>query len=132
MKRLLQAFACAAVLVSGAAAHAQSATDGPRGGIAYASVAEAYDALHAKAGVTFSRNGDWTVANDTDRSIWSFTPSNHDAHPSVGRRQLLQHQGSFFVKTEILCQARKAACDRLHGDYQQLDQRMTEADRAGK
>ena len=87
MKRLLQAFACAAVLVSGGAAHAQSGTDGA---------------------------------------------SNHDAHPSVGRRQLLQHQGSFFVKTEILCQARKAACDRLHGDYQLLDQRMTEAIRAGK
>lgn len=132
MRRVLQAFVCAAVLASGATAHAQSGTDGAQGGIIYASVAEAHAALRAKAGVTFSKNGDWTVANDTDRSIWSFTPSNHYAHPSVGRRQLLQHQGTFFVKTEILCQAQKAACDRLHGDYQQLDRRMTEAIRAGK
>ncbi len=82
--------------------------------------------------MTFSKNGDWTVANDTDGSIWSFTPPNHPAHPSFGRRTLIEDRGAYFVKTAILCQATKAACDSLHADYQLLDRRMSEAIEAQK
>ena len=123
---------CAAVLASGTAAYAQTTPDGARDGIAYASVTETQAALRAKAGVTFSKNGDWTIANDTDGAIWSFTPENHYAHPSVGRRRLFKNEGQYYVQTEILCHADKSACDRLRADYQLLDRRMTEAIRAGK
>ena len=122
------------MLLAASAATAQTTNGDARGSaIGYTSAAEAYDALRAKPGVTFSRNGDWTVATDTDGAMWSFTPSNHPAHPSVGRRRLIQHpDGGFFVETRILCQAEKAACDKLHADYQLLDRRMTEAIRAQK
>jgi hypothetical protein len=132
MKQLIKAMACAAVLVSATAARAQTTTDNAReSAIGYASVAEAYDALQAKSGVTFAKNADWTVATDTDGALWSFTPSSHPAHPSVGRRRLRQNQdGGWFVETHILCQAEKAACDNLYAGYQLLDRRMTEAFRA--
>jgi hypothetical protein len=130
MIRTMKALLCATLLASATVASAQ--TDSARQGIAYASVADALAALRAKAGVTFAKNADWTIANDTDRSIWSFTPEGHYAHPSVGRRTLVAHQGGYFVKTEILCQAEKPACDKLYADYQLLDRRMNEAIRAGK
>jgi hypothetical protein len=132
MTSLLKAAACAALLALATAAHAQTNADVPRGGISYNTVAEALQALRAKAGVTFSRNEDWTIATDTDGAMWSFTPANHYAHPSVGRRRLLSHDGRYYVQTEILCQAQKPACDRLHADYQLLDRRMNESLRAGK
>ena len=100
--------------------------------IEYPSVAAAMSALKAKPGVKFSDNDGWTVANDTDGAIWSFTPANHFANPAVGRRSLHQQDGRFFVRTEILCQAQKAACDRLKADYDLLDKRMMEAINKGK
>jgi hypothetical protein len=134
VKRLVKAIACATMLLSASAAVAQTTNgDARESAVGHASVAEAYDALRAKPGVTFSKNADWTVATDTDGALWSFTPSNHPAHPSVGRRRLLRHSdGGWFVETGILCQAEKAACDKLYADYQLLDRRMTEAIRTPK
>ena len=119
MTRTIAILIGATLMASGALA--QTRPEAPRDPIAYASVAEALSALRAKPGVTFSDNAGWTIANDTDRSIWSFTPANHYAHPSVGQRTLIASGGSFYVQTRILCQADKAACDRLRDDYQLLD-----------
>lgn len=126
--------ACVGVLASASASAARAQTGGEEpSAIGYSSVDEAYTALRAKAGVTFSKTGDWIIANDIDKSIWSFTPANHPAHPSVGRRRLLsQDGGGYRVETKILCQAQKAACDSLYADYQLLDRRMMESLRAGK
>ena len=100
--------------------------------IPYSSPAAALADLRAKNGVVFSKNEDWLIAKDIDGANWSFTPSNHPAHPSVARRTLRQHNGGFYVETQIMCQADKPACDKLHQDYVQLDRRMNEAIRAGK
>jgi hypothetical protein len=109
----------AGLLASAGALSAQS--------IEYPSVAAALSALKAKPGVQFASNDGWTIANDTDGAIWSFTPAGHFANPSVGRRALREQDGRFFVETQILCQAQKAACDRLRNDYATLDKRMNEA-----
>jgi hypothetical protein len=119
----------AAVSICAAPAAAQSSSPEK---IEYPSVAAALSALQAKPGVKFTRNADWTIANDTDGSIWSFAPSSHFAYPAVGQRQLIQRDGGFFVQTRILCEAQKAACDRLRDDYNELDRRMTEAIRGKK
>jgi hypothetical protein len=108
-------------------ASAQSGGASAGSGIPYPTVAAALAALKSKPGVKFDSNDGWTIANDTDGAIWSFTPNDHYANPSVGRRNIEQDAGRFFVRTQILCQAQKAACDRLHADYRLLDQRMNEA-----
>jgi len=95
--------------------------------IPYQSVSEALNSLKAKPGVKFSTGDGWTLAEDTDGAQWSFTPPGHYANPSVGRRELRQQGGRFFVVTRILCEAPKQACDRLHKDYELLNQRMNEA-----
>ncbi len=101
-------------------------------GIEFQSVAAARTALQAKPGVKQSNNDGWLIIEDIDGSLWSFTPSNHYANPSVGRRTLLQRQGEFLVQTQILCQAQKPQCDRLKTDYELLAKRMTEALRGKK
>jgi hypothetical protein len=106
---------------------AQSAGSAPGAGISYPTVVAALNALKAKPGVKFASNDGWTIADDTDGSIWSFTPAGHYANPSVGRRTLQERDGKFFVETQILCQAQKTACDRLRNDYALLDKRMNEA-----
>jgi hypothetical protein len=118
-------------ILFGAALLAQASTALAQGGDG-GSVASAWNALRAKPGVTFSTQDGWTIVKDTDDSSWSFTPASHYAHPSVGHRRLLQHQDRFYVRTELVCQATKAACDRLFEDYQLLDRRMNEAIAKGK
>ena len=100
--------------------------------IDFQSVAAARTALQAEPGVKQSSNDGWLVIEDTDGSLWSFTPAGHYANPSVGRRTLQQRQGEFFVETQILCQAQKPQCDRLKADYELLDKRMSEALRRAK
>ena len=95
--------------------------------IEYPTVAAAMSALKAKPGVKFASNDGWTIAQETGGVLWSFTPANHFANPAVGRRLLHQQDGRFLVRTEILCEAQKAACDRLKADYDLLDKRMMEA-----
>jgi hypothetical protein len=104
----------------------------PGAAIEFPSVAAARTALQAKPGVKQSSNDGWLILEDTDNSLWSFTPADHYANPSVGRRTLRQNQGQFFVETQILCQAQKPQCDRLRDDYARLDQRMTDALRGKK
>jgi hypothetical protein len=36
------------------------------------------------------------------------------------------------VETHLMCHAAKPACDKLHGDYVELDRRLNEAIRTGK
>ena len=81
---------CVAIIGSLAPAHAQIKTNaGAESAIPYASPAAALADLRAKNGVAFSKNADWLIAKDTDGANWSFTPSSHPAHPSVGRRKLV-------------------------------------------
>ena len=120
---------CIATLGSVLPAHAQVTN---ASAIPYDSPAAALADLRTKAGVVFSNQSDWLVAKDAEGANWSFTPAHHPAHPSVGRRRLLQQNGGFYVQTSLLCLASKAACDQLHADYVLLDRRMNEAIRAGK
>jgi hypothetical protein len=127
MHRFAIIAAATGILAAAGQASAQSAGSAPGAGIPYPTVAAALAALKAKPGVKFDQEDGWTMAKDTDGANWSFTPNNHYAHPSVGRRSIEQDSGRFFVRTQILCQASKAACDRLHADYALLDKRMNEA-----
>lgn len=93
--------------------------------IEYSTVAEAKEALSAKAGVKVQRQEGWLIFNDGPSVIWSFAPEDHEAWPAVGKRQLLQgDDGRFYVRTDLMCEASKEACDRLHASYQALDEAM--------
>ena len=46
------------------------------------------------------------------------------------RREVKQRDGNVYVDMVALCQAEKAACDRLIRDFQRLNQRMSESIRS--
>jgi hypothetical protein len=126
MMRRLKTAAIAALLMSMTAAHAQMIPVAPGTGIPYASVAEALAALRVKDRVHFWRaSSGWIMAKDiNEQTIWSFTPDDHYAHPSVGRRRFVERDGRLYQQNEIRCDAEKAACDRLQVDYPMLDSSM--------
>ena len=126
MMRLSKTAAITALLMSMTAVRAQMAPVAPGNGIPYASVAEAMATLRVKDRVHFWKaSSGWTMAKDPNEgTIWSFTPDNHYAHPSAGRRRLVEQDGRQYIQSEIKCDAEKAACDRLEVDYPLLDSSM--------
>ena len=96
--------------------------------IEYETVAQARQALLATPGVEAKDEEGWLIVNQGPGVAWSFAPRDHEAFPSVGKRQLVQRaDGRFEVVTTVLCEAEKAACDRLLQSYRDLDKAMMES-----
>jgi len=96
--------------------------------IGYATVAEAFDALNAKTGETFSltRPDGWLLVLERGKpSQWLFTPSGHYAHPAVVHRVMsTDRDGTAYFETSVLCQAEKSACDRLLTEMAQANEHL--------
>jgi hypothetical protein len=97
--------------------------EAPNSTIGYASAAEALAALRVKPGVEISTQKGWTVATDSPaRTIWSFTPAAHPAHPAAVKRSVVQQGDQVSLEMKVLCQAGKAACDDLVRDFTALNE----------
>ena len=73
-------------------------------------------------------NGDfgvWTIVQSPkDNSLWSFTPEQHPAHPSVVKRTVVEKDGKVLINTEASCDAEKAVCDQLVNSFIQLNNKI--------
>jgi hypothetical protein len=110
---------------------APSATSAPipeqAGSFDYSSVAEALDDLKTRDDVTIDVSQGWTIVTEADGlTTWSFTPSDHPAHPAVAKRALYQDQGGWHIKMSIRCEAEKAACDQFVRDFEALNEQLIE------
>lgn len=112
----------------------QGALPEVRDSIGYPSAEAALAALRAKSGVSFREEGGWTIAEERGaRTIWSFTPADHPAHPSAVRRQVVvTDDGRLTLKTDVSCQAAKAPCDDLVRDFDALNEQAIRAMRQGR
>ena len=124
---------------TGASAFAQSvapaepALPAPSPGIGYPTVQAALEALQAKPGVQIqiTKPDAWTIANEPGDVQWSFTPSTHNAYPAVVRRAIkMKPDGGIFIEMSALCQAEKAACDKLMADFKELNERIGQSVRS--
>ena len=94
-------------------------------GVGYPTVAAALKALKARSDVNISVEEGWTILNQKPaNTIWSFTPSNHPAHPAVVKRAIVLRDGAVGMDMTALCQASKTACDQLMVEFEQLNERM--------
>ncbi len=101
--------------------------------IGYPSVAAALEALKARKDVKISVQGGWTIADDpANRALWSFTPMGHPAYPAAVRRALVEVKGNVVIETKALCEASKAACDRLVEDFKELNNKAAQDARASR
>jgi len=98
--------------------------------IGYPTVAAALEALKARPDVKISVRDGWTIINDpTSGAVWSFTPPNHPAHPAAVKRTVVQKNGQVFLDMRALCQASKAACDKLISEFRELNEKAAESAR---
>ena len=99
-----------------------------RHGVGYPTVAAALAALKARSDVNISVQGGWTIVDDKPtNTVWSFTPSNHPAHPAVVKRTVVSRDGTVGIDMTALCQASKAVCDKLMEEFKELNARMSQS-----
>jgi len=95
------------------------------GSFEYSSVAEALADLKTRDDVSIEVSQGWTIATEAGGLItWSFTPSDHPAHPAVAKRTLYEDQDGWHIKMDIHCEAGKAACDQFVRDFEGLNEQM--------
>ncbi|MGJ7606486.1 hypothetical protein ACSFA7_19245 [Variovorax sp. LT1R20] len=100
--------------------------------IGYGSVEEAMRALKEKPGssVTVTKPDSWIIINEPGplSTQWSFTPAGHYAHPAVVRRAIkIVDNGDVSIETTALCEAQKVSCDKLIGEFRQLNERARQS-----
>jgi hypothetical protein len=101
-----------------------------KGAFEYGSVAAAATALRAKAGVQFRNEHGWLIAEDArERTLWSFSPPDHPAHPSVVRRKVVEENGRVTLSTNVFCEATKKPCEALVREFDALNERAMGAGR---
>lgn len=122
---------CFAVIASGC--EAQPLTEVPKTGpipeakgvFEYGSVAAAAAALREKKGVQFRSEHGWVIVEDaSERTLWSFSPPEHPAHPSVVRRKVVEENGRVKLSTNVFCEATKEPCDALVREFDALNDRV--------
>ncbi len=93
--------------------------------IEYESPQAALEALKNKPGVEIRQNQGWTIVNDqSNRTLWTFTPETHPAHPSAVKRSVLFRDGALYLDLNVLCFSTKDACDNLVREFQALNDRV--------
>ena len=96
--------------------------------LGYSSVAEALADLKTKDTVSVEVSQGWTIVTEADGlTTWSFTPSNHPAHPAVAKRVLFEGQDGWQIQMDVLCEAEKASCDQFVKDFEILNEQMRQA-----
>lgn len=85
-------------------------------------------ALESSASVKVGEREGWkTYQATSSQELWSFAPQSSPAYPSAVRRAIRKEPGERTVRSRILCEAEKAACDRLVIQVNRFDQQ----DRSG-
>lgn len=98
------------------------------GGVGYATVDAALQALKGRSDVSISVQGGWTIVHDDPvNTIWSFTPPTHPAHPAVVKRAAVSRDGEVQIQMTGLCQASKTACDKLMKEFEELNEGIAQS-----
>jgi hypothetical protein len=91
-------------------------------GIGYPSVDEARRAVTALPGAKVSEHQGWLIVEQIP-TLWSFTPAGHEAYPAAVKRTVVQRDdGRSYIDMKVLCEAPKAACDRLVESFKNLNE----------
>jgi Protein of unknown function (DUF4019) len=101
--------------------------------ISYPTVAAAFDAVKVLPGVKMLAREGWTIVeDDRNKAVWSFTPPKHPAHPAAIRRILVTKDGKIGMSLSALCEASKAACDKMMEDFEALNKEVVKVMNAPK
>ena len=97
--------------------------------IGYATIEEAYNALKADSSVGMKEYEGWTIFNqkgDGKYILWSFTPDDHPAHPSVIRREIVKKDDEILIRMDALCNSNQLDCDLLIDQFKKINERISQ------
>jgi hypothetical protein len=105
--------------------------------IGYRNVAEALEALRKKPGVTITESNGWIVVDESEsgqseRALWSFSPSTYPAYPAVAKRTVHEKDGKVWIELAVECEATKEACDQMVREFQDLNERAMQSSGSGQ
>ncbi len=95
--------------------------------IGHETVEEAYEALKIDQNAKASEYEGWylfTTSHDGVYSIWSFTPPEHPAHPSVIKRDIVKKDKKLYINMNALCEAVELNCDLLIESFKQINEEI--------
>ena len=61
------------------------------------------------------------VEDRANHAVWSFVPNNHEAYPAVVKRAVVTRNDGTHIDMDVVCEAPKAACDRLVESFKALN-----------
>jgi hypothetical protein len=94
----------------------------------YASVEAALQDLRTRKDAEVRVEKGWTIVIEpAAMRIWSFTPSDHPAHPALVRRAIVKEGSKVFVEMQAVCEAEKSACDKLVADFDTLNRQTRDS-----
>ena len=97
--------------------------------IGYTTIEEAFNALKADPAVGMQEYEGWTIFNqkgDGKYILWSFTPDDHPAHPSVIRREIVKKDDQILIKMDALCNSNQLDCDLLIDQFKKINERISQ------
>ncbi|MEP1446223.1 MAG: molecular chaperone DnaJ [Paraglaciecola sp.] len=68
--------------------------------------------------------GSWIIASSQEGVMFSFTPSNHPAHPAYVERHVIERDGAIYIDMSARCGASKENCDELVRSFQELNKKI--------
>ena len=95
--------------------------------IGYPTVSIALESLRKDPNASVSNQGDWiiiNIENDSEKTLWSFTPKSHPAHPAAIKRTIYEKDGHIGIGMKALCQASKKECDKLIEQFKELNENI--------
>ena len=109
-------------LTSGSCASELPGTDGSLSvasrSFEYPTVAAALSALRARTNLVIREENGWLgFQDDVTMTIWTFTPRNHLAYPSVVKQTIVQKGDDVVLELTGLCEATKIECEKLMAEY---------------
>ena len=95
--------------------------------IGYATIEEAFNELKANPDADMKEHDGWTIFNQKGEGkylLWSFTPTDHPAHPAAIRREVVKKEGEIFIKMDALCYSNQLDCDLLIDQFKKINDRI--------
>lgn len=111
-----------------------SAEEGERYSIHYNTVEEALAALENNPDATLTEHEGWQVFNvkeDGFYILWSFTTTEHPAHPAVVKRSIMKKDGELFIAMDALCHSVQIFCDSLIEDFKLINEAIKQRESTG-
>jgi hypothetical protein len=90
-------------------------------------VEELLSKLKANPDAKFRIEGGWHIVElKSEQALYTFTPQNHQAHPSYVKREVVEKDGALYIETTAECGAENIVCDQLVRDFIKLNDGVIE------